>query len=95
MAVRRLIYDKVLRACVLFPFPTSVGETAQASQIQDTAASTADLLWNTFRQMVWIGADRAAVEGVLRQIDERHVDAPARDLGIVLSAMASRSYVPK
>ncbi len=95
MAVRRLIYDKVLRACVLFPFPTTVGDTAQDSQIQDTSASTADLLWNTYRQMVWLGADRAAAAGALRQIDERYVDAPARDLGIVLSAMASRSYVKK
>jgi GR25 family glycosyltransferase involved in LPS biosynthesis len=95
MVVRKLIYRKELRACVLFPFPTSVGETAQDSQIQDTGASTADLLWNTFRQMVWLGAESSALQGVLKQIDERYVDAPARDLGVILAAMASRSYVPK
>ena len=95
MAVRRLVYGKMLRACVLFPFPTSVGETAQRSQIQDTAASNADLLWNTYRQMVWIGAEREHVAGVLRQIDARFVDAAARDLGVLFSALASRAYVPK
>jgi GR25 family glycosyltransferase involved in LPS biosynthesis len=95
MAVRRLVYGKELRACVLFPFPTTVGETAQDSQIQDTAASTADLIWNTFRQMVWLGAQREAFEGVLRQIDERYVDPSARDMGTLLSALASRAYVPK
>ena len=95
MAVRRLVYGKELRACMLFPFLTTVGETAQDSQIQDTAASTADLLWNTYRQMVWLGAQGTPVEGVLKQIDARHVDAPARDLGVILSALASRSYKPK
>jgi GR25 family glycosyltransferase involved in LPS biosynthesis len=95
MAIRKLIHGRELRACALFPFPTTVGETAQESQIQDTVASTADLLWTTFRQMVWLGAQRESFEGILRQIDERFVDASARDLGILLSALASRAYVPK
>jgi GR25 family glycosyltransferase involved in LPS biosynthesis len=95
MAVRRLVYGRELRACVLFPFPTTVGETAQDSQIQDTAASTADLIWNTYRQMVWLGAQREAFEGVLRLIDQRFVDASARDMGTLLSALASPAYVPK
>ncbi len=95
MAIRRLVYDKELRACALFPFPTTVGETAQESQIQNTVTSTADHLWTTYRQMVWVGAQDTPVQGALRQIDERYVDAPARELGIIFSALASRSYVPK
>lgn len=94
MAIRSLIYGRQVKACVLFPFPTTVGDTARASQIQDTSTSTADLLWNTFRQMIWIGASKEATQKVLQEI-QGLIDSPARDLGVVLTAMASKTYVTK
>ncbi len=95
MAIRKLIYERRLRACVLFPFPTSVNAYANQSQIQDVNASTADLLWNTFRQMVWIGAEPTSFQKTLQAIEEMYVDEDGRALGIILSALASQSYVPK
>jgi GR25 family glycosyltransferase involved in LPS biosynthesis len=95
MAIRKLIYKRRLRACVLFPFPTSVNAYANRSQIQDQNASTADILWNTFRQMVWIGANPIDLQETLKNIDELYVDEDSRTLGTILSALASRSYVPK
>lgn len=95
MAIRKLIYERRLRACVLFPFPTSVNAYANQSQIQDVNASTADLLWNTFRQMVWVGADSNSFQKTLQAIEEKYVDEDARALGIILSALASRTYIPK
>ena len=96
MALRSLVYRKVIRACVLFPFPTTVSTEGDASQIQSTSVvSSADLLWNAFRRIAWLGSNEEELTLTLQTIDEHYVDAPARALGTIVAAMGSKRYVVK
>jgi hypothetical protein len=45
--------------------------------------------------MVWIGAEPTSFQKTLQAIEEMYVDEDGRALGIILSALASQSYVPK
>ncbi|MDB5872175.1 MAG: hypothetical protein JWQ07_1617 [Ramlibacter sp.] len=92
MALRDLINRRSIRACVLFPFLTAVGESGNASQIQDTATSSADYLWNTFRRMVWIGSNREELAPTITDISTHYVDDEVRDLGVIVAAMASSRF---
>ena len=95
MALRSLVYRRRIRACALFPFPTSVSAEADDSQIQNVSASTADLLWNTYRRMMWVGARDEDTGPVLRHIEQTHVDPEAKALGVIVAAMGSGGFVGK
>lgn len=60
-----------LNARVMFPFPTSLSEHADASSIQ-TAGGLTDYVWNAFRRLVWADRDLAQVK---RLLDAKPADA--------------------
>jgi GR25 family glycosyltransferase involved in LPS biosynthesis len=95
MALRDLVLRRELRACVLFPFPTTMAADAETSQIQDTGASSADHVWNTYRRLVWFGARPGDGQAALADLAAHYVDADTRDLAVVLAAVASTRFQSK
>jgi GR25 family glycosyltransferase involved in LPS biosynthesis len=57
LMLRKLVHQGRLNAYVLFPFLTSVSDYADASSIQPMGTARTDLVWNLFRQFVWLEGD--------------------------------------
>lgn len=93
--LRKLVYEKKLSAFVFFPFITSLSDFSEVSQIQTSAGSAADLLWNTFRKLIWMDRDLKRQETILGEITSRLCDEESRVFGPIFAAMASKEYQPK
>jgi GR25 family glycosyltransferase involved in LPS biosynthesis len=91
--LRSLIHGRQLRALVFFPFITTLSPCAGTSQIQP-AGLTHELVWNTFRQLIWIERTIEPHRCVLEDIRARLCDAEALPFATLFAAIASRHYNP-
>jgi hypothetical protein len=93
--VRLQIYHKHLHGHVFFPFITCLGECSSSSQIQPDEVQLAELIWSTFRRMIWldrsIGGERQALEAIGASVDPEEHSA----FGLLFSAMISSKYKGK
>ncbi|BBK41836.1 hypothetical protein STVA_18560 [Allostella vacuolata] len=79
----------LLSAYMVFPFATSLSEAADQSQIQNGLGDPAEIIWNTFRKLVWIDRSLDDLDASLRAIETMFGDRESAILGTLLSAMAS------
>ena len=93
--VRLQIYHKVLHGHVFFPFITAVGDCSASSQIQRDEVQLTELIWSTFRRMIWldrsIGSERQTLEAIGAHIEPEDCSA----FGVLFSAMISSKYKGK
>lgn len=95
LMLRKAVNDNRLKAQVLFPFVTSLSKFADASQIQPETSQCADLIWNAFRRLIWIGQDTEQALKALLQLPETFRDDEAVAIGNILSAYLSQGFVNK
>jgi GR25 family glycosyltransferase involved in LPS biosynthesis len=96
LALRRLVFDKRLQGFVVFPFPTSLSAFADASQIQhEDTTKIADVAWNAFRRLVWIGGSACVAAADLDAIPESFFDPECRAFAKILSCMLSSNFEAK
>jgi Glycosyltransferase involved in LPS biosynthesis len=96
LAIRSLVYQKRLNGFVIFPFPTSLSEFADDSQIQcNQSQKVADIAWNAFRRLVWLGGSTEVAREKIDQIDESYFDAECQVFTKVLACMISSNFVSK
>jgi GR25 family glycosyltransferase involved in LPS biosynthesis len=93
LALRKLVYEKKLKALAFFPFVTALSTESGPSQIRDEVA--ADRIWIAFRQLVALDRDLDKLRPIIEQIGDELCDEEARLLGMLLGAQASKSFVPK
>jgi GR25 family glycosyltransferase involved in LPS biosynthesis len=91
LLLRQLAHQDQLNAGVIFPYPTTVSPHSETTSIQPNDAEITNILWNAFRRMVWINADRAETERAsrLNQIDPKRIDPAALDMGKLVGTMLS------
>lgn len=89
--LRKLIRESRLNGFVLFPFVTSLSQHAQSSLIQSDKTSRTDLVWNLYRQLVWLEADPAQCKALIDYID-RALSVEARMFGTLWAAMTEKSF---
>lgn len=95
MALRRAIYQGKLKAACFFPFLTTLSNESEASQIQAPESISADLVWNTFRKMVWMDRDLASVGPALDTVQSQLLDEDAKLFAPLLAAQASTRFARK
>ena len=75
---------------VLFPFPTSLSEYADASSIQSGGLS--DFVWNAFRRLVWADRDLALVRSQLARAPADALDEETQIAAQVLALQLSPQF---
>jgi len=86
-ALSRLVQGRALAAKVVIPFLTTIGPTAEASQIPRQETATL-LALNATRRLVYVDRDLAACDDALNQLVERLTPA-GRRAGLLLGAVFS------
>jgi hypothetical protein len=93
LQVASLVNRGALKAYALFPFVTTVSSAAGASQIQSATKRNADLVWGTFREMIWLERDEADWRPKLQHIREQMLDDELMDFAVLFAAPASAKFV--
>jgi len=77
-----LIRNGMLRAFVLFPFPTTVSLFGAQSQIQTDETKSTELIWTVFRRLMWAERDldrsMEEVEKIAAGVSDRETIALSR-----------------
>lgn len=87
--LRLHIQAGLIKAYVIFPFGTTISHFSDQSQIQNSG-NTADVLWNSFRRLMWMDRDIEAAMKAVRAADWPVVDPQeSRAMQELLSVMLS------
>jgi len=71
--LKHLVQNRMLRAFVIFPFPTTQSEFGAQSQIQSAAEKDIRAIWTAFRQLVWRERD---TDQAMRALERANTQAP-------------------
>lgn len=92
LALRRLVATGELRGGCVFPFVTTLADSAASSQIQVGDKALRDLPLNLFRRLMYIERDMGRCVELARQMEALMCDDEARVAGAVFAGMASAAY---
>lgn len=95
MVLRNLVHRGALSASVTFPFLTTLSEHSEVSAIQPDASISTDLVWNTFRKVMWADRDLAQCSPLLEQIRTACCSPESLMLAPILCAQADAKFVRK
>lgn len=96
LAIRQLVYAKQVNGFVALPFPTSLSEYAESSSIQKSGeGKIADVAWNAFRRLVWLGGSTDQASVSLDRIPEVYFDSESQVFSKILECMLSPNFVNK
>jgi GR25 family glycosyltransferase involved in LPS biosynthesis len=96
LTLRQLFNQSRLNGVVVFPFLTSLTESADVSQIQCVDPSQmADLIWNAFRRFIWAERSLDTAAATLDRIDPDYLDQECNIFSKILSCMLSSKFKPK
>ncbi len=70
--LKHLAQNRMLRAFVIFPFPTTQSELGTQSQIQIAAEKDIGAIWTAFRQLVWRERD---IDQAIRALERANTQA--------------------
>jgi len=93
--LRNLFREKRLAGFVFFPFITSLSEFSEVSQVQPNDAAATDLIWNTFRKLIWLNRSADRQQAALALIESRLCDEESRLFAPIFAAMTAQNYRPK
>ena len=93
--LRKLIGEKKIRGKAVFPFITSLSNYADESQVQNDELAGADLVWNTFRKMIWLDGATGDCKNSLKKIRTDLCDELSDDFGTIISACISGKMISK
>lgn len=94
LVLREGIYLGDIRAFVTFPFLTSTSDLADFSNIQLRHHAKTDLIWHTFKKMVWIHGDEFDFRPSIDIISERQDDR-SKAFGSLWASMIDGSFIAK
>jgi len=93
--LRKLIFENKLKGFVIFPFVTTLSSESDASQIQLDDTANTDLVWNTFRKMIWMDKKTEDSKLFLEKISRDICDEESKQFGTIISACISNKFIPK
>jgi GR25 family glycosyltransferase involved in LPS biosynthesis len=96
LTLRKLFNESRLKGVVVFPFLTSLTESADVSQIQSiSSAQVTDIIWNSFRRFIWAERSLDTATATLDPIAPDFLDDECKAFSKILSCMLSSRYRPK
>lgn len=96
LTLRQLVYNRRLKGFVAFPFPTSLSNWADDSQIQhEQSKKVADVAWNAFRRLTWLGGSPTVATDTLKVVQDSYFDSECQAFTKILGCMLSTNFVPK
>jgi len=84
--LRSAIKQGVLTAGVIFPFVSTVSMEADYSQIHNIKYKRLQLIWNTYRRLIWMDGSPSSIKTDLKKLDAE-LSEETRALGIIWSAL--------
>ena len=93
--IRKLIHLNKLKGFVIFPFVTSLSKKSLISQIASTETSSADLIWNTFRMMIWTERNSETYKPLLEKIKLNLCDEESNQFATIISSLISSKFTNK
>jgi GR25 family glycosyltransferase involved in LPS biosynthesis len=93
--LRELIFENKLKGFVIFPFVTTLSNESDTSQIQLDDTANTDLVWNTFRKMIWMDRKIEDSKLFLERINHDVCDEESKQFGTIISACISNKFIPK
>jgi GR25 family glycosyltransferase involved in LPS biosynthesis len=93
--LRNCIRDGKLKAYSIFPFATSLSPYSDNSAIQFNHGQEylRNFAWNSFRRLMWIGADTDAVDIALSKMNEDFADKETSVFSTILKTILAKEFV--
>lgn len=95
LTLRDLIATGKLTAFVILPFATSLSKHGDNTQIQAEDYAPTELVWNSFRRLMWHGRDMAGLLNDARKLDAAFADDEAEVFSTVLKAVLTDGFGDK
>jgi len=93
--LRQMIKENKIKGFVIFPFVTTLSSISDKSQIQLEETANTDLVWNTFRKMIWMDRKTEDFASSLEKINRDICDEDSNQFGTIISACISNKYIRK
>jgi GR25 family glycosyltransferase involved in LPS biosynthesis len=95
LVLRHYIHQSSLHGHVFFPFITGLGDCSASSQIQRAEVQMTELIWSTFRRMIWLERSLDKERDTLKQLQSALDPQDCAAFGLLFSAMVSSNYQSK
>lgn len=95
LTYRALVQTGKLKAFVAFPFLTSLSSESEDSNIQTKEHAYTELVWHSFRKLIWMGGKSDHIEKNLTLIREGDFTDEAKAFSTILSGTFSQSFIQK
>ena len=91
--IRDYIHQGHLNGFCTFPFATSISAHADQSEIQTSAVTTQNLLWNAYRRAMWGSADIEGVDAWLSQLPQELFQGECGVVGRIAAGLMTLNVV--
>lgn len=93
--LRTLTHSRLLRSFVVFPFITSLSNKSTNSNIQIDEHAYTELIWHTFRKMIWIEPNAREISECIDKIKKSELQSDASILLDIVSGFFREKYIEK
>ncbi len=93
--IRNLIHLNKLKGFAIFPFVTSISKKSLISQVALAETSNTDLIWNTFRMMIWTERNSETYKPLLEKIKLNLCDEESNQFATIISSLISSKFTNK
>ncbi len=93
--IRNLIHLNKLKGFAIFPFVTSISKKSLISQVALSETSNTDLIWNTFRMMIWTERNSETYKPLLEKIKLNLCDEESNQFATIISSLISSKFTNK
>jgi GR25 family glycosyltransferase involved in LPS biosynthesis len=91
LLIKQFVWQNRLKAFLTVPYLTSLSKDADASEIQAKGTEMNNLLWNSFRRLMFIDSDPNAFDEGLACFPKNIIQEDAHRLGLLIAMQASWS----
>lgn len=95
IAYRNLIHSGDLKGYVAFPFLTSLSALSENSQVQPKRHAFTEVVWHSFRKMIWIDGNVSSIKGNLEILSKGNLDEESKALALIFSGFLASDFVSK
>jgi GR25 family glycosyltransferase involved in LPS biosynthesis len=92
---RSLVHSGELKAFVTFPFLTSLSSRSEDSNIQTAQHAYTELVWHSFRKLIWMGGKTADIQRNLSLLEQGVFTSESRAFATILASTFSNDFILK
>lgn len=95
LILKELVHQSQIKAFVTFPFLTTLSSLSEKSDLQSKETYVTELIWHTFRKLVWNESRRQDYEANLLALKKLSYDEQDEDFILVLKGFLNTSFQGK